>query len=113
MLNSRTLTSEFKKIRHRIGALLKYLPENIELFKERESSEDVGRRIYVNELKRKNYRDIFFANMQRAKESVRVIEEFTKLTNKNAAVKFKELRYDIYELEKKAAGRISSLCYRR
>jgi hypothetical protein len=38
------------------------------------------------------------------KESVRVLEEFTKLINKGLAVRFKELRYDIYELEKKAAG---------
>ena len=113
ILDSYNLTSEFKKIRHRTDAILKYLPRNIKLFQERKSLEDVGRKIYINELKRRNCQDIFFANMQRAKESIRVLEEFTKLINKNTSVKFKRLRYDIYELEKKAAKRISSLCYRR
>lgn len=107
ILDNRNLTAEFKKIRHRTDAILKYLPRNTELFKKRQSLTDVGRKIYVNELKRKNYRDIFFANIQRVKESIRVLEEFTKLINKNIAVRFKGLRYDIYEVEKKVAKRIS------
>jgi len=96
-------------MRHRTDIILKYLPRNIKLLKERESLGDVGRKIYINELKRKNYQDIFFANMQRVKESIRVLEEFTKLINKNIAIKFKRLRYDIYELEKKVAKRISPI----
>ena len=107
ILDSHNLTSEFKGLRHKINAILKYLPKNTELFKERDSLADVGRKIYINELKRRNCQDIFFANMQRVKESIRVLEEFTKLINKNAAVKFKRLRFDIYELEKNAAKRIS------
>ena len=102
ILDNYNLTSEFKKIRHKAEVILKYLPKNTELFKERESLGDVGRKIYINELKRRNYQDIFFANMQRAKESIRVLEEFSKLINKNIAVKFKRLRYNIYELEKKS-----------
>jgi len=103
ILDNRRLTFEFKKIRHKIDAILSRLPENIELFKERRSDSDVGRKIYVNELKRENYQDIFFADIQRVKESIRVLEEFTKLIDKRIAVKFKKLRYDIYELEKKVA----------
>ena len=102
ILDNYNLTSEFKKIRHKAEVILKYLPRNTELFKERESLGDVGRKIYINELKRENYQDIFFANMQRAKESIRVLEEFSKLINKDIAVKFKRLRYNIYELEKKS-----------
>ena len=106
ILDSHNLTSEFKRLRHKINAILKYLPKNTELFKERDSLADVGRKIYINELKRRNCQDIFFANMQRVKESIRVLEEFTKLINKNAAVKFKRLRFDIYELEKNAAKKL-------
>ena len=102
ILDNYNLTSEFKKIRHKAEVILKFLPRNTELFKERESLGDVGRKIYINELKRRNYQDIFFANMQRAKESIRVLEEFSKLINKDIAVKFKRLRYNIYELEKKS-----------
>lgn len=110
VLNSRSLTSEFKKKRHQIDALIRSLPHSLpDLLKERKSLKDVGKNIYINELKRENFKDIFFANIQRVKESIRVLEEFAKLRDKNFAVKFKKLRYEIYEIEKKAAGRISAL----
>jgi len=113
ILNSRALTSHFKKIRHRINSTLKYLPPKTGLLSFRESRKDIGRDIYINELKRASYQDVFFANIQRAKESTRVLEEFSKLWNKKAAVRFKRLRYGIYELEKKASKEISALSYRR
>ena len=113
ILNSRTLTSKFKQIRHRIDALLKRLPSRTTLLDERKSLEDVGKEIYIHELKRDDYQDIFFANIQRVKESLRVLEEFAKLINKNIAIEFKKLRYGIYEIEKNVTQRISSLYYRR
>jgi thiamine-phosphate pyrophosphorylase len=113
ILNSRSLTFQLKKIRHKIDTMFKKLPHAIALINERESLRDVGRDIYINELKRRNYKDIFFANIQRVKESIRVLEEFTKLINTNIAVEFKKIRYDIYEVEKKATKRILSLYYHR
>lgn len=113
ILNSQSLTSEFKKIRHNINRIFKQLPSSITLLKIRESLKDVGREIYINELKRRNYQDIFFANIQRVKESVRVLEEFSKLINTNIAIEFKRVRYRIYEIEKKATKRIASLCHYR
>ena len=77
----------------------------------RNSKTDVGKNIYINELKRTGYQDIFFANIQRVKESIRVLEEFSKLINKNIALEFKKIRYSMYEIEKKAAKKISSLYY--
>jgi len=109
ILNSRTLTSEFKKARHKIDGIIRRLPAAGDLLEARKSLADVGRDIYINELKRRDLRDIFFANIQRVKESVRVLEEFSKLINKNLAVEFKKTRYAIYEVEKKAAKRISAL----
>jgi thiamine-phosphate pyrophosphorylase len=76
------------------------------LFAGRQVQSDVGKKIYVNELKRGNLRDIFFANIQRVKESVRVLEEFSKLKDRLVAVKFKKIRYDLYELEKKILRKI-------
>lgn len=113
IIESPHLTSNFKKIRHEIDLITRSLPANIMLLRERNSLRDVGRNIQINELKRKNYRDIFFANIQRAKESTRALEEFSKLINKNIALKFKKIRYDIYELEKKTARKISALCHYR
>jgi len=113
ILNSRSLTLDFKKNRHRIEAILKRLPNRTTLIKERESLSDVGKDITLSELKRRNYRDIFFANIQRVKESIRVLEEFTKLINKDIALEFKKTRYLIYEIEKKGIAKITSFKSRR
>lgn len=111
-LNNQRLTSELKKIRHEIASIVESPGCLADLLKSRKSlqGQDIGRDIYIDELKRKNIQDIFFANIQRAKESIRVLEEFSKLNNKELAIKFKNLRYTIYEIEKRAAKRILALC---
>jgi thiamine-phosphate pyrophosphorylase len=110
ILNNRFLTEALKKIRHRITLLLERTPARINLIKERYSLKDVGLGIYIkDEFKRTGYQDIFFANMQRVKESIRVLEEFSKLKNIDLAARIKKLRYDIYEIEKKVAQKISGL----
>ncbi|MEK6727912.1 MAG: thiamine-phosphate pyrophosphorylase [Candidatus Omnitrophota bacterium] len=110
-LNSKPLTQGLKNCRHRINLILKNIPSSFKFFKYRQSSLDIGKNIYVNELKRENIQDIFFANIQRVKESIRVLEEFSKLKNINCAIQFKRLRYVIYEIEKRAAGKISALSH--
>lgn len=113
ILNSRNFTSQLKTIRHKIEALSKQLFPAADLLKERNSLKDIGKNIYINELKRKNYRDVFFANIQRAKESLRVLEEFTKLKNTRICVEFKKIRYRLYGIEKKVAQKFPSLRYYR
>lgn len=113
ILDNRNLTSEFKKIRHKVDIILGKIFSKISLIEERKSLTDVGKGILVFELKRKNYQDIFFANMQRVKESVRVLEEFSKLKNINIAVEFKKIRYNLYELEKKVTKKILPLRHYR
>jgi len=106
ILNSHSLTAEFKKLRHRIDYLIRQEGSFKNFIKCRDSLNDTGRLIYAQELKRKGCGDIFFANIQRAKESIRVLEEFSKLTHKSTAISFKRIRYAIYELEKKTASRL-------
>lgn len=113
IFDNRLLTSEFKKIRHKIDAILKKLSPPQSLLKERESLRDVGKDVYIHELRRKNLQDIFFANIQRIKESLRVLEEFSKLRNIKVAIEFKKIRYRIYEVEKKVIKKFSSLCSHR
>lgn len=109
ILDSRGLTTEFKKIRHKIDSIAKGVFPKSALLNERRVLRDVGRNIQINELKRKNLSDIFFANIQRIKESMRVLEEFSKLKNAASALGFKRIRYGIYELEKKVAKKIAGL----
>ncbi len=110
LFGQRRITSELKAARHKIGSVLKRLPVTLPQFLEaRDTRRDIGRDIYINELKRGGLGDIFFANIQRAKESLRVLEEFSKLNSRSAAVEFKKLRYAIYELEKKVIKKIPAL----
>jgi thiamine-phosphate pyrophosphorylase len=107
VLNCPSLTLSLKKIRHQIDSLSGRLATKKSIFAGRQVFSDVGKKIYVNELKRTSLRDIFFANIQRTKESIRVLEEFSKLKDRRIAVKFKEIRYGLYELEKKILQKIS------
>ena len=58
------------------------------------------------EMNRKSYRDLFIANMQRVKESLRVLEEFSKLCDAHVALRFQRLRFRAYDIEKKTVGRL-------
>jgi hypothetical protein len=49
--------------------------------------------------------DVFYANSQRAKESLRVLEEFAKLRDRRLAEDLKKLRYQVYALEKNVIER--------
>lgn len=108
ILESPAQTSYLKRIRHEIKSLAAKLPAKKDLIKERNSKRDVGKNIYVNELKRKNIEDIFLANMQRVKESIRVLEEFSKLIDTSTAIRFKKIRYNTYEIEKKIIKSITA-----
>lgn len=113
ILESRNLTAQLKKIRHGIDDIAKRLPDSLNLISERDALGDVGRKLNLKELSRRDCRQIFTANIQRVKESIRVLEEFSKLLSASAALGFKEARYTVYEIEKRAAGKIASLCHHR
>ena len=109
VLDSKALTRELKSARHEVDSLIKSLVHKKDLLECRYSLRDIGFNILGDELKRKNVQDIFLANIQRAKESIRVLEEFSKLINKQSALGFKKLRYRIYEIEKKAIKEVAAL----
>jgi hypothetical protein len=97
-------TLNYKEIRHRLTQVMTH-----GLFKEaiaaRQVAKDVGRTSTKSEFTRRDINDVFYANSQRVKESLRVLEECAKLLDITAAKKFKGLRYDVYELE----GRLTLL----
>lgn len=109
ILNSRSLTCALKSARHRIDTILKKIPRSKDFLVQRDSRADIGKHIYGRELQRAGIGQIFAANMQRVKESLRVLEEFMKLESATAARAFKLLRYQVYEIEKKAARRLASV----
>jgi len=100
----KSLTKQLKDSRHSIDALARAMVKRDQLLASRNSARDIGQKVYGKELNRKTLCDIFFANIQRVKESIRVLEEFSKLKNKNIAVAFKDLRYGIYDIERKSGA---------
>lgn len=108
ILNSNALTGELKRVRHRISDIVKCLPVRSQfLLVSRDVKEDVGRKSWTrSEKKRLDYADIFMANIERVKESLRVLEELVKLIDERASASLKALRFKVYEIEKKAVRRI-------
>jgi len=110
-LSSPALTRELKSVRHAVSMIAKahYKKAGV-LSGARDSSGDVGRiSKKPSEMRRSGLGDIFTANAQRAKESLRVLEEFYKLTDKKTSAVFSRLRFRVYEIERKASGRIEAL----
>ena len=66
----------------------------------RNSVADMGKETDALEFKRKTVIDTVYINLQRAKESLRVLEEFLKLTTPKKVALIKSLRYKVYTLEK-------------
>lgn len=93
----------FKEIRHRLTGVIMSL-DIPNLLESRNIEGDVGKITLDGELRRRDAEDIFYANAQRVKESIRVLEEFAKLRNAPLAKDLKKLRYRIYALEKKVAA---------
>ncbi|MDD5422799.1 MAG: thiamine-phosphate pyrophosphorylase [Candidatus Omnitrophota bacterium] len=111
MLGSPSITSELKSARHGISFVMKGLPDGFgKLVESRDPEGDIGRASrYKSEMNRVGPCDIFCANMERVKESLRVLEEFLKLVDKKASGRFSTLRFKVYGIEKKAVKRILAL----
>ena len=109
ILDDRGLSKNYKDIRHKVSQVLEEFLNARKIIQTRDIIKDVGKRSVKLEFKRRNFKDIFIANVQRSKESLRVIEEFNKLFDKDIAGQFKILRYKIYDLEKKTIEKIQAL----
>ena len=115
MLNDKRITRSFKSLRHRISALANKLERDgkLALLKSRNVKKDIGKKTAFREGNRKDIPDVFYANAQRTKESLRVLEEITKLLNKKVSQGFKEVRFKIYELEKKSRIKLETVLHNR
>jgi len=104
ILDAKRSTRSYKAARHQLTDIVGSL-KIAQVIRAREITKDVGRDSTAVEFKRNGAIDIYYANSQRVKESVRVLEEFTKLRNKRLAEELKKLRYKIYALEKNVLKR--------
>ncbi|MEA3332748.1 MAG: thiamine phosphate synthase [Pseudomonadota bacterium] len=99
------LALRIKDMRHSLRLLLN---EKLTLacIRERRAAADIGRHTYTDsEAERSNWQAILLANLKRAQEAARVIEECSKLLDEAQLSKgIKALRFELYELEKSVIG---------
>lgn len=114
VLCDKKITRSFKSLRLGMGVLRQKIARaNPSLLKSRNVRADGGKKTLLREKKRLNITDVFRANAQRVKESLRVLEEVTKLINKKISQDFKKIRFRTYELEKKSGVKLESLLLNR
>lgn len=93
-------TRGFKNLRHALTEAV--VPIGVlKIVASRDTGGDVGRPTSKSEARRRDLDAVFLANSQRVKESLRVLEEITKLLNISCAEQLKNLRYRMYDLEQK------------
>ena len=88
------LAKELKNIRHI------HLPDYEEIIKKRDSLNDILKSSIKSEQKRRNLKDIVIANLKRAQQSARVLEEIYKIFDVKTSENFKNARYLLYNYEK-------------
>ena len=128
ILNNPGFTLRFKKIRHQLTIISKRFPAcrtgglasrrspggeaagsrgPAQLIKARNSRDDIGKYLSVPSQKKQNkkqIKEIFVANIRRAEEAMRVLEEFSKTVDKKISDNFGRLRFKLYTLEKEVLG---------
>lgn len=91
------LYKKIRKIRHSASS---YLADHYEqMLSARDSIKDAGKT--AKEASRTDLKNIIIANFKRAEESLRVLEEYSKIIDFDIALKYKSLRYEVYNIEKK------------
>jgi thiamine-phosphate pyrophosphorylase len=105
VLDDSKLTARLKGARHELVGYVKRISvESGESLSVRDVGRDVGaKRSTKSEGRRSSILDVFMANIKRAEESVRVFEETSKLFDAKLGPKFKKIRFELYEIEQKAA----------
>ncbi|RJP70778.1 MAG: thiamine-phosphate pyrophosphorylase [Candidatus Abyssobacteria bacterium SURF_17] len=96
-----TFTARLKGLRHHITETLTRLDMDEKLIGARSSDTDVGASSSSrSEANRSDTAHIMTANLRRSQEALRVLEEYSKLISHRASAEFKEMRFDLYTIEK-------------
>jgi len=94
-----------KNLRHRLRTL--FAPVEQHLLAARDTTTDPGRTSGTeDEYHRKNISYVFCANMKRAEEALRILEETSKTHDPHLAAEVEKIRFEVYRVEKEWSKRI-------
>ncbi|MBN1823086.1 MAG: hypothetical protein JW803_02070 [Endomicrobiales bacterium] len=97
VLEKKALYKKVRSLRHELDAVTRAIYPK--LLSARDSRGDSGRLI-KEAAARGNSRGVLAANFRRIEESLRVLEEYSRLAGPDAGKKFKSIRFKTYTLEK-------------
>ena len=100
IFDEKETADKLRKLRHEISSVPKLLGiPSVKLLSSRESRKDVGSK--RKEKRRENLQEVIASNFSRVEESIRVLEEYSRLFSPKATAKIKKIRFDLYTLQKK------------
>jgi len=95
IFDNKELSKKLKSLRHKAR-----IKDESNLLTHRDIVGDVLKQTTKSEKKRADLSSIMIANIKRAEESSRVLEESLKLIDTEEAENFKQIRYELYDIEK-------------
>jgi thiamine-phosphate pyrophosphorylase len=109
VLEDAQLYKQARSLRHRLDKATRKI--YTVLLHERDAHADAGR--VIKEGKRESINAVLSANFRRVEESMRVLEEYSRMVIPPAGAEFKAIRFATYILEKKVAGmQMGTVLYR-
>lgn len=106
-LNDPAITAMAKNYRSQIKQLLDRLPHE-DMVVSRDTPGDLGTELTSpSEPKRENMQDVATAACKRLSESLRTIEEYTKIVQPEVTTSVERMRYDAYTLEQRVTSRFT------
>jgi len=101
ILNDSRLLNRLKKLRHGVTSAEKSLFKSPKIrHLARDVAKDLGRgTVEKREKARGTTEEVLRANLKRAQEALRSLEEFSKLLKHPASGRFKRIRYECYKIE--------------
>lgn len=108
VLDDALLTEKLKEMRHLVREGTLQLSGSLaNLIDSRESDNDVGRPLSTGDSsERTNAIEMVVANMRRAQEGLRVLEELSASLDKESSNRFKRFRFELYSLEKQIISKL-------
>ena len=115
IISDENITKSLKFIRHgATKALLSSKKASLKkLVQNRDTKNDNTKFIDLKKTKGTKIEDIFMSNIERAKESFRVLEECSKLIDEGMSRKYRNLRFKVYDVEKELVKKVRNISCNR
>ena len=100
-----------RALRHSVAEAMRRLPvDRRQLLRARHSERDVGRRAPAS--RERSLERLLLINLQRVKESLRTLEECSRLVAPGTTPAFQRLRFRTYEIERELLLNVAALRHR-